>query len=175
MKYEVTAEYSEELIKAAVRRFITKHLGWKDAIAWSLMLIVFIVLLRNGECGWLLGALGATLFMFTAVAIAVYVKFRRNALSAFRAMTTGKAQFVFDEEGFSVASDLGTGTFKWRIIRKIWRFPEAWLLFYSSGTYSTLPTACLSDELKAFILTKVEATGGKISPRGSARPQRQPG
>jgi hypothetical protein len=171
MKYEVTAEYSEALIMTAVRRFIANYLGWRDAIVWSLLLIVLVVLLRNGERGWLVGALGMTLLVSMVVALTVYVKFRRNALAIFRAMTTGKAQFVFDEEGVSAASDLGTGTFKWRVIRKVWRFPEAWLLFYSNGTYSTLPTACLSEELQAFILDRVEEVGGKISPRRSAARQ----
>ena len=168
MRYEVTAQYSEALIKTAVRRLTMKHLGWKVAVVWSLMLIVLVVLLWNGERDWLVGALGMTLVISMLVSLAAYVKSRRNALAFFRARTTGTTQFVFDDEGFSAASDLGTSTFRWRIIRKVWRFPEAWLLFYSNGTYSTLPTACLSDELLAFILDRVEEVGGKISPRRDA-------
>lgn len=163
MKYEVTVEYSEELIKTATRRFLAKLLGWDYLVAWLVMLAALIVLLCLGQRGWFVGALGAVLVIAALVAVMVWVVFHRRALTTLRRMETPKALFVFDDDGIAVTSDLSSGNLKWQAIQKLWCFPEAWLLFFAKGVYSTLPTGCLTDEIKQFIVGKLKEQGTRIS------------
>ena len=162
LKHEVTAEYTEALVKTATRRFIRKFLGWDYLAMWLVMLAAFIFLVALGQRGWPVGALGMLIVLSAGVAVMVWVTFHRRALGALRKMATPAATFVFDDDGIAVASDLSTGTLKWRTVQKVWCFPEAWLLFVAKGVYSTLPTACLSDEVKGFIVAKLKEHGAKI-------------
>lgn len=162
MKYEVTAEYTEALVKTATRRFIGKFLGWDYLAVWLVMLAVFIVLFALGQRGWLVGALGMLIALSAGLAVMVWITFHRRALGTFRKMTTPVATFTFEDDSIAVASDLSTGTLKWTAIQKLWCFPEAWLLFVAKGVYSTLPTACLTAEVQQFIIEKLVKQGTAI-------------
>lgn len=163
MKHEVTAAYTEALVKTATRRFIRKFLGWDYLAMWLVMLVAFVVMIALEQRGWLVGALGALIVLSAGVAIMVWVTFHRRALGTLRKMTTPVATFTFDEDGIAVSSDLSTGTLKWQAVQKLWCFPEAWLLFVAKGAYSTIPTACLTEEAKQFIVSRLKEQGTKIS------------
>lgn len=162
MKYEVTAEYTEALVKTVTRHFIHKFLGWDYLAVWVVMLAAFIVLLSLEPQGWLVGALGMLIILSAGVAVVVWVTFHCRALGTVRKMTNPVSTFTFDDDGIAVSSDLSTGTLKWLAIQKVWCFPEAWLLFVAKGVYSTLPTVCLIEEVKRFIVEKLKEQGTKI-------------
>jgi hypothetical protein len=77
-------------------------------------------------------------------------------------MSKPTAVFEFTDEEISSETDLGSSRMKWKAIKKIWRFPEAWLLFITEWQYITLPIADLTDEIRQFILVKVQEQGGKV-------------
>lgn len=162
MKHEVTAEYTEALVKTATRRFLAKLLGWDYLVAWLVILSAVVVLVVLGQRGWLVGALGAVLMIGALVAGIVRVVAHRRALGTLRKMNNPVATFTFDDVGICVSSDLSTGTLKWQAVEKLWCFPEAWLLFIGKGVYSTLPTACLTEEVKQFIVEKLKGQGTTI-------------
>ena len=60
MKYEVTAEYTEELAKMATRRFLAKFLR-SGLMAWMVLLPCVVLLVSRGQRGWFVGAAGAVL------------------------------------------------------------------------------------------------------------------
>jgi hypothetical protein len=168
MKYEVKAEYTETLVKTATRRFICKFLGWDYVAMCMVMLVASIVLLALGRRDWLVGALGMLTVLSTGMAVMLWLTFHRRALATLRKMTTPAATFTFDDDGIAVFSDLSTGMLKWRAVQKVWCFPEVWLLFVDKGVYSTLPTACLTDAVKTFIIERLKEQGTKISQHAPA-------
>ena len=163
MKYEAIAEYSEVLVRTATRRYLVKFLGWKNLIVWLVGLAALIILLAQGQRDWFVGVLGAVLVFMALVAVMVCVVFHRRALGTLRRMGKPVATFTFDDSGIGIASNLSTGTVKWQAVQKLWCFPEAWLLFFAKGVYSTIPTACLTGETKNFIVKKLQEQGTKIS------------
>jgi hypothetical protein len=169
MKHEVTAEYSEAFVKTTTRRFIGKLLGWDYLAMWLVMLAAFIVLLALGQRGWLVGALGTLIVLSAGLVVMVWVTFHRRALGTLRKMTSPIATFTFDDDGIAVSSDLSSGTLKWQAVQKLWCFPEAWLVFVAKGAYSTIPTACLTEDAKQFIIDKLNEQGTKISQHQRAR------
>ena len=64
MKYEVTAEYTEALVKTSTRHFIRKFLGWDYLAVWQVMLAAVVALRALGQRGWLVGALGMFVIPF---------------------------------------------------------------------------------------------------------------
>lgn len=172
MRYEVTAQYSEALVKTVTRRFLAKFFGWGYLIACLVVLAGVIVLVALGQRGWFVGALGAVAVVAVLVAVRAWVVFHRRALGTLRRMNNPVATFTFDDDGIAVSSDLSTGTLKWQAVHKLWCFPEAWLLFVAKGVYSTLPTACLTEEVKHLIVHKLKEQGTEISRQpGRAQPR----
>lgn len=171
MRYEVTAEYSEALVRTAGRRFLVKFLGWKSLVAWLVMLACLGLVLASGEQGWLAGAVGALVVLMPIFVASAAVGYYRRGRAALRKMKTPHVQWVFDDTGISVQSDLSTGSVPWPMLEKLWCFPEVWLFFVTKGVYSMLPVSCLSEELKAFILQQAQEAGTRISPpaRGVGR------
>ncbi len=78
-------------------------------------------------------------------------------------MESPQAIWRFTDDAFSVGSDIGQAEFSWRIVKKLWRFDDVWLLFYTNQTYSTLPVGEIPDEVKQFIVDRIRSHGGKVS------------
>jgi hypothetical protein len=66
-------------------------------------------------------------------------------------------EWSFTDTTLGAKSVLGTVELPWSGVKKIWRFPEVWLVFFEGGGYSTLPTASLAPELQRFILNRISA------------------
>ncbi|WP_229720865.1 YcxB family protein [Dyella nitratireducens] len=63
----------------------------------------------------------------------------------------------------SLSSGAGTASIPWSAITEIWQFKTCWLLLLSKSQFVTLPLADVRPELAAFILERVQASGGKVS------------
>jgi hypothetical protein len=163
MKYDITAQFDEAFVRRTTHRFLIKFLGWDYFVVLVFMVISLIAMLVLGMNGWFVGVVGAVTVMATGVAVAVWHTQMNRALTTLRRMTNPEAQFIIDDSGIAVSSDLGSGSITWQAFQKMWCFPEAWLLFVSKGAYSTMPTACLTPSAKQFILDKLNENNIKIS------------
>lgn len=159
MKYEVTAEYTEQLVKTATRRFLSKLLGWEYSMLWAAMLAVFIALGYRGGHAWPMGACGSIAAILPLLYVLVHHAYSRRAIIAFRKRENPQTTFSFDDEGIGASSELATGHVKWPAVEKLWCFPEAWLVFLGKNSYWTLPTTCLTDDIKQFITNKLKEHG----------------
>jgi hypothetical protein len=56
-----TLEFTEHLVRRAVRSFWWRHIGWTFVASTSLLAACLIFLMANGDRSWLVGAFGATL------------------------------------------------------------------------------------------------------------------
>ena len=160
---EVTIEYSEAILRQAARRFWVRFIGWDGFLAFGIAVAGFATLLFLGNRSWYTGAIGAVCAMGLAVGLIAYPVYLKRALSIFRQMETPQVTFRFDEEGISAESDLGSSSIQWKLVKKLWRFPDVWLLMFSNSSYSVLPLASIDAELKEFIIESVRKSGGKVS------------
>lgn len=162
MNYETTLTYSEALLRQAVFVFWRRTVGVGFLVALLLTGGSLISLLARGEVTWIVGVMG-TVFVFGVIfVVALYFVHYRNSLAKFRDMGSPSAKFSVDDSSFTISSDTGTATLQWSVVKELWQTPTAWLLLYSKAHFSTLPVACLSAEMQAFILQHVQAAGGKI-------------
>lgn len=81
----------------------------------------------------------------------------------FWAMGQPTATLVLEEASFSLSSGIGSSVLQWSAITEVWRFRGFWLVLFSKSQFVTLPLVSLSEEAQAFILSRVEASGGKTS------------
>ena len=102
----------------------------------------------------MVGFLIATVLFVGVFLAVVYVSHLRNTMGRFRQMRTPEATFGYDEQQFTITSELGSTTMPWSAITEVWRFPRFWLLLFSRSQFVTLPLDCLDEQARAFITRK---------------------
>jgi hypothetical protein len=158
----MTFHYNEPLLRRAVLCFWWRTIGPGFLIFLMLAAGFVAWLVSRGDTSWVVGAL-ATALAFAVIMMAVlYVVHYRNTLGKFKAMGNPEVTFKACESSFSVVSALGSSMLQWSSVTEIWRFPSFWLLFFSKAQFITLPLADIAPEAQAFILERVQDSGGKI-------------
>lgn len=161
-RYEATLIYTESLLRQAVFAFWRRMVGVGFFIAITLLVISLAFQLWRGERSWEVGVIGTLIVGALVFVATIYVFHFRNALAKFRAMGQPTATLVLEEASFTLSSGIGSSVLQWSAITKVWRFRGFWLVLFSKSQFVTLPLAALSEEAQAFIVSRVEASGGKI-------------
>lgn len=162
MSFETTLVYSAPLLRQAVFAFWRRSGGPGLVLALAIVALCIGVLVAQGNTSWMLGMLIAVFVLGVAFASALYIVHYRNSLRKFREMGGPEATFLVNDSSFTLSSAIGTTTLQWSAVKEVWQFSSVWLLLYSKAQFSTLPVACLSPEMQAFVLQRVRAAGGKV-------------
>jgi len=147
--------YSEDLIKETTRKYWLRQWGPFFFILLSALAVYLFYLMFTGNRTWYVGLIGAVVLMGTLIVIASYFVQRNRALSRLKKMGNLRAVFEYSDTHFKVTSDLGSSEFRWSLITKILCLDRAWILYFSENEIMTLPISNMSDETRAFILSKV--------------------
>jgi hypothetical protein len=162
MSHQTTLIYTEPVLRQAVFAFWRRSVGVGFIIALAVVALSLGALIAQGAASWLVAALSTVLVVGVAFAVALYVVHYRNSLRKFRELGSPQATFRAEESSFTISSGIGITTLQWSAVKEVWQFPGVWLLLYSKAQFSTLPVACLSPEMQAFVLQRVRAAGGKV-------------
>ncbi len=65
--------------------------------------------------------------------------------------------YRFTEDVIGTQSDLGTAEVPWRMLDKVWRFHDVWLLFVGRRDYIYLPAEQINKELQMFIIQQAKS------------------
>lgn len=163
MAHQATLLYTEPLLRQAVLGFWRRSVGAGFVVAFAVVALGLGMAVAQDAAPWLIGAAAAGLALGVAFAATLYIVHHRSSLRKFREMASPKATFLAEDSSFTMSSDLGTTTLQWSAIKELWQFPDVWLLLYSKAQFSTLPLACLPQDMRAFVLQRVRASGGKIA------------
>jgi hypothetical protein len=158
----IRLEYSKPLIKKAIQFYWWRHVGPVFIVVTIAMIIFFIYRILNGDRTWLVGLVGAVIFIAVSVMIASYFVHLTRSLAKLRVMGKPEAVLELESSKFRISSGAGSSEMEWSLINQAWCFDGVWLLFFSGGEFMTLPTNNISKENKEFILSKLEQVGAKI-------------
>jgi hypothetical protein len=158
MNREITFKYSPELIKFAVWKFWTRSIGVGGFVGYSVVVVGCLYFLLSGDRSWIVGLLGSVVLLGTGIGISSYFIYLNRSLEKFKRMDDATAKLHFNDESIGIQSDIGSTELKWKMIEKVWKYPDVWLVFIAKQGYITLPTASLDNELKEFITSKIEVT-----------------
>jgi YcxB-like protein len=98
-----------------------------------------------------------------AVIVALYVVHYRNALHKLKAMGNPVATLEASDASLQLSSGAGTATLPWSAVTEVWQFKSCWLLLFSKAQFITLPLADMTPQAAAFIVARVQVSGGKVS------------
>jgi hypothetical protein len=154
--------YNKPLIHQAVRGFWWRVIGFRFLLALALVGAGLIVSICGGDTSWFVGVLGSVLVLGICFAVMLYVVHYRNAIHKLRSMGSPQATLEASENSLSLSSGAGTASLPWSTVTEVWQFKTCWLLVLSKSQFITLPLASLPPELAAFVLARVQASGGKV-------------
>lgn len=163
MQFHATLNYTEDLIARAVLLYWRRTVGIGLVAMVGLIICLLAWRLADGDRSWIVGLLMAVTILGVAMPLAVYVVHYRNSMSKFRAMARPTAVFTADDEGFTISSDEGTATLKWSAVAEVWRSEQLWLILFSKSRFSTLPLEGVPEQMQAFVIDRIRASGGRIS------------
>ena len=167
--HQATLAYDEKLIRRAAFAFVWHTCGILFVVAIVFVASSLAWLLAIGDRSWHIGALATSLIFALAMVAALYVSHYRNAMAKLRDMGTPLAGLVVEDSTFSITTGIGRTTLRWASITQVWRFPGFWLMFFSKAQFFTVPIASVSPEMQAFMLVRVQASGGKVMDKAAAR------
>ncbi len=162
MMHQATLAYDQSLVRRAAFAFVWHTCGVLFVVAFAFVTISLVWLLALGDRSWHIGTLATTLLFALAMVVALYFSHYRNAMTKLRNMGTPLAGLVVEDASFSITTSIARTTLRWASITSVWRFPGFWLIFFSKAQFFTVPIASLSPEMQAFMLVRVQASGGKV-------------
>ena len=163
MQHRATLRYTEDIVARAVFEFWRRSIGIGIGVAIAIMIGLLIWRVTDGDRSWFVGLLAAIVLLGILLPLMVYVVHYRNSMSKFRDMAEPIAEFVADEDEFTMSSSRGTTTLKWGAVTEVWCFESLRLLLFSKAQFVTLPLEGLSEQMRSFVLERVRAGGGKIA------------
>jgi hypothetical protein len=163
MSFEITVRYTEAILRRAARRFLWRFMGREALLPPAGFLLALLLWFVLDVREWYVVVLGGGCLMLSALVLLAGALSLNRAVKRFRTMKGTAVVWRFDEDGLTSESELGRSEGKWQAASALWRFPEVWLLFFGSASYSTLPADSLAPELRAFLETKVRQAGGKVA------------
>lgn len=161
MHQTITVTYTEEIVRDAVRTFVWRRVIANQKRLWVAeiaMVALFLWQLWSGDAGWLTGVFGGLVLLYPAMILVAWIAHYRNTVGKFRRMQTRQATFVFYDEGFDVASDLGSAKIPWSTVIEIWERPTHWMIFTAINQFMTLPIQTEKVDVLDFLKTKVRST-----------------
>jgi hypothetical protein len=154
MNFEVTYTYSPESSKIISRQFLILRNGWSSIFVWSLLGIggVATSFSSSYPIRWIGGFLVASVLIY----ILQSMSYVRNATRLASELPNKSIVVKFDDENITFQSEDHISITKWKRFSQVWITKHAWLFFiYSRDSYTAVPSSCISEELGAFILSKV--------------------
>ena len=158
MNRTIEYQYTPEIVQRAAQHF------W---FRWGRgMLVLGLVVFIMGFAGFCLGYLNCLTGAALVVPLLMLVAWKANidtAVRTSRAMPDQTVRVTFSEDTVQFKNSLHESTFKWALVKTLWKFKTEWLFFtYTPGTYVFVLTSVLDSELQEFICTQLKEVNAKI-------------
>lgn len=162
MEHQLDFTVTRGLVTTATRRFWLQFIGWGGFLRWAAVSVVLVILSIIGRQAWSYAAVALVVVFVPLVWVGGYFTFLRRAFSRYGRMQSKSVSYRFTEASFGAKTDLGSGEVPWRMLDKVQRYPDVWLLFFGRRDYVYLPTAELTEPVKDYILQQAKKQGIKI-------------
>jgi len=140
MDVEIKVEYTEDIVKTAVRCFLKRSFGIGGVPSLIAIWVLSLISWYTESFEWVF----PIALLLTAMVLYCSYYVRREALKRFAEFDEKEVTFRITDAALEVRSCMGEGNLKWNAYSKLWRFPEVWLLIVTGRNHTTLPTEKLT-------------------------------
>ena len=163
MEHELNFTVTKDLMTTATRRFWLQFVGWGGLIRWAVASVALLAGSVAGRQVWLYGVVALLIVFIPLIWVFGYFSFLRRAFYRYGQMQSKLISYRFTEAGLGSKSDLGSADIPWRMLEKVQRYPDVWLLFVGRRDYAYFPVSAMPDGLGAYILQQAEEHGIKTA------------
>ncbi len=163
MEHQFSFTVTKDLVANATRRFWLQFIGWGGLIRWAVVSLVLIILSAASRQAWSYAAVAIVVVSLPLVWGMGYFTFLRRAFNRYDRMQSKLITYRFNEQGVETQSDFGSAQVPWRMLDRVQRYPDIWLLFFGQRDYVYIPADQLAGPLKQYILQQAEEHGIKTA------------
>ena len=161
MRHEFSYEVTEELSRAATRRFFAKVITWRVPVVVIIYFALVALLAATGYSRIIVGFFLGAISLLMIIVVAAYLYRRHLASGLLKTLSDHSATCVLDDERLVLRTAMGTTNLAWPLIQRVVRGNRVWLL-YLAGQPIWLPAGPLDGEAGDFLVERVRASGGKV-------------
>lgn len=162
MDRTLTLRYDDRVVRAGLRRYLGRQLGWTFRVAVVVAAAALAVLAYRSGDSWYTLVVGAIVLLSLLVPLIVYGVMLPLLTRRFRRIYGDEARFHFTDRTLGVRTHAHTGQTPWSGLTRLWRFPEAWLLFTGKDSFTLLPAEDLPEDVRRHIVNQVTKNGGEV-------------
>jgi len=162
VQYDFAYEITDELMKAGTRRFMLAHFRWPVLALLLLYFALLVPFCMLDHFGFLCGILTGAICLLLLILLMAWLMRNRTAMIAARRLEHRAARCTLSEEGVRLENALATSQLTWKLIQKLVRAPDVWLLFMNRQHYFALPADRLAGAPGEFLAARVAAAGGSV-------------
>jgi len=130
------------------------------AVALLAVSVTFSVI--HGDRGWFFGVT-ATVLGITLVAPIIAIRAHtRVAMEKYHALDRGTATIDLSDGRLRVASKLGSLDMPLSTVKKVWRYPDCWILVAKQGILMTIPMRGLTPEIRSQWEAELHRAGARM-------------
>lgn len=160
--HELRFTFDEAFLRAALKR----DLAWRGVYA-TLIFVVLLGLLWLWQGGMpsplTLGVLGAGVVIVWVLLYRVWRVSARRIFELWSQQSPDRTMvFRFDDEGFDVEVGSATNRYAWQGLRRLWRYPDVWLLEIVKNMSVFFPPQAASEEVRAYVVERCKAAGVRV-------------
>lgn len=161
MRHSIEFEFDVPFIRAGLRR----DFAWRAALLAGLMagLLLASRLWLGVFHPFLLAAVGAGT---AVVLLRLHLAFRSAAQCTYelwsRQSPSRRIRFELDDEGFRVVLDQSNVRYEWRGLRRLWRYPDVWIVEIVKHLSVFFPPGAASEEARAYVVERCRAAGVRV-------------
>jgi hypothetical protein len=156
-------QYTEALVRSAVRRAILRILGPLYFVAMLLLAVSVSIGLIGGDRGWFIGVTGTILVLGSLVPVVAIRAHTRAALLRLFKLEDGKATVDLSGGRLRLLSPLGSVDLPLSRVTNVWCYPDYWVLLSRRSILMTLPTAELPSSVADEWLAELRGAGAKVA------------
>jgi hypothetical protein len=156
--HEFSFTFDREFLRAGMRR---DHVwrGWLMAGLYLVFVLTYGFTTRSFDAIFVgVGAVGLIVIVW-----AYSRRFRILVDRTHELWSKGSSEavmsFRLDDEGFEVALSRGSSFYRWADLRRLWRYPDVWLLEIVKMQSVLFPPSAASDAARDFIVERCRSAG----------------
>jgi hypothetical protein len=161
--HEIRFRFDQRFFHDAFKR---DHL-WKGLSLglWALALFGLAAVVGGAPAATLrdrffLGAVAVTLVLVAVLRLLAFRRAVRRTHELFRKQSpSGEVHFRLDDDGITIEMDHARNVQAWGGLRRLWRYPDVWLLEVVEDQSILFPARAASAEALAFLLERCRSNG----------------
>lgn len=160
-KHTFTFSFDLPFIRRALRR--DRNEAVFKIVAIYAIVTPLLAWLMGADSGLFYGILGGGFVATVTFVVSAFHKGGKNVHDVWLQQSpSGTIRYQLDDEGYTVQMDNANSRHAWQGLRRLWCYPDVWLLEIIKNQSTFFPTEAASPEIQDYIRERCRSGGAKV-------------